>query len=590
MKIQLGYIIMLASCLMAGCEKSELDKESARMMSMYGENLPLPARDSTVSYSVKTYNGYYIGKATDSVLSYKGIPYAQPPVGRLRWHAPEAAPASSDVWQAYYFGKSAIQSKDLGCLGSLYPQSEDCLTLNVWTAQSDSASLGNRPVMVYIHGGSYGWGGSSDPMFDGHNLVKAHPDIILVTINYRLGIFGFLDLSTLKGGEDYEESANLGLLDQIEALKWVRKNIAAFGGNPDNVTIFGESAGGGSVSLLPLIDRSKGLFRRVIAESGSVALTSSRKQAEELTDLVVKETGIDNVEGLMELSQEQLAELSRKVEAHNRFPMRDGKLIPLDPYRAYREGKARDIDFMTGTNSDEANYWIGGMGGIIPFKIAINVWYENIMEGLPQAEREACDRFTDDYSKGRTWGRVEFITDLMFRIPSTFTARCHAESGGRTYNYYWTKASALPHRGACHTVELPYVFGNLNENRYTGNNIDPKLSATVQEMWTNFARTGDPSLPGQIWPEYNDSTRKTMVIDDTLKVESDILGNQYAVIAPLADLYISPLHDNISLNVPYVHVMAGWVLLSLAVIIVIVVIIRKSVRKCKRNQRSDMAS
>lgn len=576
------YILIAAAGILAGCSGGG-KAESERMMAMYGENRVLPPQDSTAPYAVKTAGAFYVGKLTDSVVSYKGMRYAMPPVGPLRWHPPVAVPRSKVVKQAFYFGDSEIQTQGPTQMASYYKQSEDCLTLNVWTAPSDTLARARRPVMVYIHGGSYGWGGTSDPMFDGHNLVKANPDIVLVTVNYRLGIFGFLDLTNLKGGEDYKESANLGMLDQIAALRWVKENITQFGGDPGNVTIFGESAGGGSVSLLAIMDKAKGLFRRVIAQSGSVALSSSKEEAKVLTDMLVKETGIDNVGDLMKLTSEQLARINDRLAGHNRFPMRDGVLIPLDPYRSYREGKADDIEFLTGTNSDEVRYWVGEMGGYTMFGIAMNVWYENIMAKLPKEQQETYNRFTDNYPEGKTLGLAEFFNDLMFRVPSTLTAINHSEAGGKTYNYYWTYPSALPLRGACHTVELAYVFGNLDETIYTGDNINPALSATVQKMWTNFARTGNPSADGHEWPAFDAKTKKTMVLGDTIRAEEDILGAQYRLIAPLAPLYISPLYDTMSYNVPYTRAMALWAVGVIAVIIVVTVIVRRK-RKKRRNR------
>lgn len=379
---------------------------------------------------------------------------------------------------------------------------------------------------------------------------------------------GFLDLTNLKGGESYKESANLGLLDQIEALKWVKRNISGFGGDSTNVTIFGESAGGGSVSILPIMDKAKGLFKRVIAESGSVALTSSKADGKVLTDMLVKETGIDNVDGLMKLSEKQLMEVNEKLNEHNRFPMRDGYLIPLDPYKAYRDGKAKDIVFMTGTNADETRYWIDEMGSENVFKFSINVWYENIISKLSQKEQDGLNTFTNNYPEGKTWGRVEFLNDIMFRIPSTLTAAYHAASGGKTYNYYWDKPSALHNHGACHAVELAYVFGNLNEKIYTGDNISKPLSDAVQQMWVNFATTGDPSLPAHKWPTYNGSTRTTMVLGDNIHTTDKLLEGQRKLIEPLAPLYISPLYDTLSFNVPYIWKWCGGILLAIAVLVV----------------------
>ena len=199
--------------------------------------------------------------------------------------------------------------------GFLLSAEGNCLTLNVWTNVTGPRE--GKTVMVFFHGGSYGWGATSDPIYDGRNLVEKYPDLVLVTAEYRLGIFGFIDFSGVPGGEDYAESGNLGLLDQICALEWVRDNIAAFGGDPEKVTIFGESAGAGSVSLLPLIEETDGLFRRIIAESGSVALTYSREECKNLTQMLLKKSGCTDMDGLSSLSEETLTKLNETLNDYN---------------------------------------------------------------------------------------------------------------------------------------------------------------------------------------------------------------------------------------------------------------------------------
>lgn len=245
-------------------------------------------------------------------------------------------------------------------MGSYYPQGEDCLTLNVWTNRTGPVS--GKAVMVFFHGGSYGWGATSDPIYDGHNLVRKFPDLVLVTVEYRTGIMGFIDFSGVPGGEAYRTSGNLGLLDQACGLRWVRENISAFGGDPENVTIFGESAGGGSAALLPLMKEAKGLFRRSIAESGSVALTYSREECRNLTARLLKYSKCSSMEELLALTEAQLMKVNEKLNDYNNFPERDGIVLPEDPYGAWEDPALKDLDFMTGTNADECRYWIREMG------------------------------------------------------------------------------------------------------------------------------------------------------------------------------------------------------------------------------------
>ncbi|MGI6223998.1 MAG: carboxylesterase/lipase family protein [Prevotella sp.] len=541
--------------------KRDFKRLESLMTSLYGKNEVLGEDDAKQPFAAKTHNGIFVGQCVDGVLSYKGIPYAQPPVGDLRWRAPQPAPESNVVRQAFYFGKSAIQTKSPKLRASFYPQSEDCLTLNIWTAQTDDLSSAKRPVMVFIHGGNYCWGGTSDPLFDGHNFVVAHPGVVLVTINYRLAIMGFLDLTNFKGGEDYKDSCNLGLLDQIEALRWIHRNISNFGGDADNVTIFGESAGGGSVSLLPLIDSAKGLFRRAIVESGSPAFTCTKEDAKFLTNRMRELTGIDSVDQLMKLSERQLMRLNQLVGVHNRFPMRDGRIIPLDPYASYREGKAKDVDLLIGTNKDESRYWIYNFGSLTLFRLGLNVWYENIVKGLRKSEKAKLDSFTMRYPKGKFWGRVELINELMFRIPAIETAAAHASSGGKTFMYYWTQQAAMSHVGACHCVELAYVFNNLDETIYTGPGINVELAHEVQRMWVNFAKTGNPSTDAHPWPEYDSKSRDTLLLGKQICDFEDPHPQQRMLVKPLVSRYISTLFDRLDLNVPYIR---KWVVGAVA--------------------------
>ena len=307
----------------------------------YGENKRLSG-DSDPALTVGCVNGTFAGKTEGDVSVFLGIPFAKPPIGELRWKRPMPVHPDDGVYEAYYNGKSPIQTEWETEQASYYPQGEDCLYLNIWC--SCSCTDPKKPVMVFFHGGSYGWGGTADPLYNGKNFVASHPDIILVTVGYRTGLMGFVDLSAVEGGEDFPDAPNLGILDQIEALRWVKQNISGFSGNPDNITIFGESAGGGSVSLLPIIPEAKGLFRRVIAESGSVALTFSKEECADFTRRLLKESGARNMDDLMRMSEDELKRVNEALNMYNNFPQRDGVLIPLDPYEPYKNGRYRYAD------------------------------------------------------------------------------------------------------------------------------------------------------------------------------------------------------------------------------------------------------
>lgn len=547
---------------------SPSSKETIRKS--WGENRPV-AGPYDPSLAARCSSGTYLGIRKDRLLVFRGIPFACPPVGPLRWKRPAPLPDSEDVYEAKYNGKSPIQTEWTSERASYYPQGEDCLYLNVWTAPEPFPS--GKAVMVFIHGGSYGWGGTADPLYDGENLVRAHPEIVLITIGYRTGLMGFVDFSRVPGGEAYPDAPNLGLWDQVEALRWIRKNAAAFGGDPEKVTVFGESAGGGSVSLLPFIPEAKGLFRRVIAESGSVALTYSKAECQDFTARLLRESGAEAMRDLMNLSEEDLSRINEKINAYNNFPQRDGRLIPEDPYESYREGKTAEIDMLMGTNAEETNYWINEVGGLIPFRLGMPIQYENDLRLLKPEDRARARQFMKMKKGYSLWKISDFFTEVMFRLPAIRQAEAHSRHGGKVFMYYWKKRSSLRHLGACHAVELSYVFGNLHDTIYTGTRVDPALSRQVQDQWVRFAETGDPSLPGMPWPAYEEKSRWTMMLDSESGAEKDPMPREREILDPVLDYRLNASYANMNLNVPFVWKAAGKAALLLWLIALVIYLI-----------------
>ena len=496
------------------------------------------------------HNGTFAGKEEEGICVFKGIPFACPPVGPLRWRAPKPAPEDQGIYEAFYNGRSPIQTQCDSERASAYPQGEDCLYLNIWMAEPHSDK---RTVMVFLHGGAFGWGGTADPLYNGFNFVKAHPEIVLITVGYRTGLLGFVDFSAVEGGENYPDAPNLGILDQIEALRWIRKNCEAFCGDPDNITVFGESAGGASVSLLPLIPSAKGLFRRVIAQSGSIALTFSKEQCQSFTKRLLSVSGAKNMTDLVELSEEQLSVLNEKLNDYNNFPQRDGKLIPKNLYAAYQNGDAADVDLLSGTNAQESRYWIGEVGGIIPFRFSIPVKFENDVRLFSGKDRRRVIEYLKNRRGHSIWRISDFYTEMMFRLPAIFQVEENAANGGRSFLYYWDIPSETPFYQACHAVELSYVFGNPEETIYTGTPADQQISSLVQQMWVNFAKYGDPSLESLEWPVYEKKERKTMIISKQSHVEADPKSRSRRLLWPLLKYRINPSYAGLSLNTPFVR-------------------------------------
>ena len=565
-------------------ERKLLARERETMMSLYGENRKTDSASCDMSMAVTCSNGIFVGQEKDQVISYKGIPYAKAPVGELRWKRPVPADEDDGIYEAYYYGKSAIQTEAETERASFYPQGEDCLTLNIWTGGADALSSG-KPVMVFFPGGGYGWGGTADPIYDGQNFVRAHQDIVLVTVNYRIGLMGFIDFSEVEGGEDFAESGNLGLLDQICALEWVRRNIAGFGGDPDQVTIFGESAGGSSVSLLPLIKEAKGLFRRVIAQSGSVAFTYSREEGKTLAQRLLKKTGARSMDELMSLSEEELMKLNESLNDYNNFPERDGIILPEDPYEAYSRGEAADVDLLIGSNADEVRYWIGEVGGYRIFRLAAQLLYKSTVVKIDPKDRHYVDDFMQLQTGPKLWKRAKFMNELVFRIPAVVQAAAHADSGGSTYMSYWTKESAIPHYGACHAVELSYVFNNTDDTIFTGEKADPALAAAVQEMWVNFAKTGNPSTAGHAWEAYNSETRNTMFLGDGIHQVSDPMKEARELIEPLLVYRINGYYEIFDDAVLYMKKEILKAMNFLLIILVVIIVDVLGIKWIRRRRR-----
>ncbi len=540
---------------LAGCGSDAEKNVKKEMLALYGENQEIDG-EYDPSLAASCNNGIYVGRKEEDVISYKGVPYAESPTGNLRWRDPVPAKDREGVYEAYYYGPTPIQTEWPSEHGSYYPKSEDCLKLNVWT-NAEGPSEG-KTVMVFFHGGSYGWGATSDPMYDGHNLVKKYPDLVLVTVEYRLGIMGFIDFTAVRGGENFTTSGNLGLLDQVCALKWIQKNIASFGGDPDNVTIFGESAGGGSVSLLPLIKEADGLYRRAIAESGSVTLTYSRNECQELTKLLLEESGCSTMDELMALPEEKIIAINEEMNDYNNFPERDGVVLPIDPYAEYENGRASKIDLMTGTNSDEFRYWIremgyevGGLPGMPIYRHVLPVLYENNRKTMSHGDRKRLDAFfATQYGQPRVWQLTEFYNEMLFRLPAVRQAELHADKGNKVYNYYWTMPGEDKLIGACHAIELSYIFDNPQVTTYNGNLYDQELADIAQDMWVNFARTGDPSTDDIPWEQYDTQTRKTMVLGEDIHMEEDLKGEQRTLLQPLLRHYINGCYWQIDYLVP----------------------------------------
>lgn len=484
-----------------------------------GENKRITDADYDRTLAVKCINGIFVGRKTENVVMYRGIPYVgRQPVGKLRWKAPVEAVPDDGVYEAFYNAKSAYGNGQLET-GSLYYMDEDCLYLNIW--KSDEASDEKKPVMVWIHGGAFEAGGTVDPMFDCHNFVKENPDVIVVTIAYRLGVFGFLHLSHLPDGKDYQDSQNIGLLDQIMALKWVHENIAGFGGDPSNVTIFGESAGAASCTLLPLIKGSHAYLRRVIAESGSINLTRSTEEAIECTDKLMEALGCSTVADLLKIDAEKLLETASLLLFLYQFPERDGRHLPKETFEACANGAMKDIDYLVGCNKDEMDFFVYSFG-----LDGWDEWVTRRKKGklalLPEEEKALIDSYRNDVKGDSYEPDSRLFSQSWFNAPIIRLSEEQTKAGGKAYTYYFTPESPDPIMKCGHAIELATVFNHPEMSAETGRVFDETFSRTLRKMWVQFAKTGNPSLSAEQspdgkakeWPLYDLENKRVMVFDE----------------------------------------------------------------------------
>ena len=515
-----GSTTMLTSCSdkedNAVTPDSEIDKDVM--------NKKITDGNYDKSLAVKCINGTFVGKKAENIISYKGIPFVgQQPVGNLRWKAPVDVTPSNDVYEAYNYGKTPVQSP--GDASVNYGTSENCLYLNIWKA--DETATQKKPVIVWIYGGGFEVGGTTDPQYDCYNLVKENPDVIFVTLAYRVSFFGFLHLSHLPDGKDYQDAANLGLMDQLMALKWVHENIAGFGGDPDNVTIWGESAGGGSCSLLPLVKGSHKYFKRVIAQSGAPAQTRSTEQAIEITNKVMEELGCKTVADLMKVSAEEFTETWTRLYGFfqvlgiRTFPERDGKFLPLDPWEAYANGAAKDIEFLQGCNRDEMNTFLGVIGVDRWNEWASGRKAEKLAKHTDE-EKALVESYCSEITGESYEPTVRLLSQYMFIAPQIRLSEEQAKGGGKSYTYYFRVESSAPLIKAGHITELSALFNHPEITFFTGRAYDETFCKTLRKMWIQFAKTGNPSLTADMspdgkakeWPLYDTGEKKVMVLDE----------------------------------------------------------------------------
>jgi para-nitrobenzyl esterase len=486
------------------------------------------------------------------IRAFRGIPFAAPPVGNRRWRAPEPVESWSGVRDATQFGARCLQGPIFSDMVFRDQPSEDCLYLNVWTP----AEARRLPVMVWIHGGGFQAGSASEPRQDGEALARE--GVVVVTFNYRLGVFGFLAHPELTRESGRSASGNYALLDMIAALRWVADNVAQFGGDPGNVTIFGESAGSFAVSALMASPPAQGLFHKAIGESGAF-FTAGRQGTLATRSLSASEAqgvkfaaalGVESMETLRAKSADEVLEAALKIQPWF-SPNIDGYVLPQDVHGAYAAAKQSRVPLLAGWNADEIR------AGIVLGKQKPTA--HSFAEQTRTRFGEHADAILAAYPHRTDAEALEsaaaLASDLFIGYATWKWIEMHAQTGrAPVYRYSFdrkipvapdTRVNGVPATagdiGARHAGEIEYVFGTLDSSpKVPWESADRRLSQSMRSYWANFARSGDPNgadLPA--WPRYDRGSRQVLHLDESIRARPDTLRTRYE----LLDAFISTLRE-----------------------------------------------
>ncbi len=439
-----------------------------------------------------TETGKYVGKKDKEVTRFLGIPYAKAPIGDYRWKKPIPVDKSDKTYEAFYLGNAEIQPNSSHSILTRFKQDEDCLNLNIWTARFEPEA--KKPVVVYFHGGDGRYGSSADPVYYLENIAKGISDAVFVSINYRIGVFGVVDFNlgvdNVADSGDFEDSTYLTLLDQIEALKWIKNNIAAFGGDADNITVAGNNSGGTCICQLAGIKEAKGLFKRAIVLCASnFDSPVSNANAVDVGKLLFEEFGAKSVEELQKVSSDELREFEKRHYDIIELSPSGSNLIPQDISKEYRDGVASDIEFIFGIARDDASGWKALLAGEVSIEELAENYFLGFEEIIGEKKAKKLNELLSKYkekTKDSVNAKMELLSDFQYKACILNNCRSLVEGNSKVKCFYWDVKGDIEKFTANSASMVTTILGNSKIAEQMGYINNPSITEITQAIIDKF--------------------------------------------------------------------------------------------------------
>ncbi len=496
---------------------------------------------------VKTYSGNYIGWKDKNGVCFLGIPYAKAPVGENRWKKPIPVEASDCTYEAYYFGNCEIQPESSHNILGRFKQDEDCLNLNIWMSKFEPQA--KKPVLVYFHGGDGRYGGSASPLYSLQNIAKGIPDAVCVSFNYRIGVFGVIDFSSsgCSDSDEYENSTALSLLDQIEALKWIKSNISSFGGDPQNITVAGSDCGGSSICLLSAVKEAKGLFKRAFILCASTADTPiNDEKASTVGKKLSEEFHAEKISDLQALSADKLRDFSEKYYGLLELAPRDGKLVPEDIEKMYLSGIASDIEFVFGIVADNASGWQAMVAGDLSTQEMVNSYYDLFKNAIGIDKADKADILLQNYigsGLNVTDAKRALLSDFFYKAAVLHDCKTLLRGGSKVRCFYWDVKGDIEKLTANSASMMTAILGNSEIAEQMGYLNNQSITEIMQAFVGKFILGQSLSFfnnelkgfPEIVWKEYDvDSESVLHIKKDTICMTENAFSENVSELEKLA--------------------------------------------------------